>query len=297
MGVVSQIQALSIHDGDGIRTTVFLSGCPLRCRWCSNPETWRCQPVIASHGTRCTDCGRCLAVCPVDDALDPAAPHGVRMDQCSLCGGCVDVCPSAAKSWMGSEMTVSEVVEAVMRSNIFFQTSGGGVTFSGGEATFQTAFFNDLVAAFYDLGIHLALETCGHFEWDAVVESLTRMDLIFFDLKVMDGDRHWALTGVDNGRLLENFRRLSTLGVQVVVRMPVVPGLNADEASVAAVAQFVSEVFPRASMELLPYHGYGRYKYDALGITEEAGDFPVPDAGLMARLKAVVESWGVDLWE
>jgi len=292
-GFVSQIQDFSVHDGDGIRTTIFLSGCPLRCRWCSNPETWGVKPVVASHASRCTDCGRCLQVCPAEGALALDPPHYVNPANCTLCGKCVEVCPSAAKTRMGGEMSVSEVVAKVMRNNIFFQTSGGGVTFSGGEATFQADFFNALVRAFYDLGVHLALETSGFFEWEEVAESLALMDHIFFDLKVMDGSKHRVWTGQDNERILDNFRRLATLGVEVVVRIPIISGVNDNEANIEAAALFVNEVFPRASLELLPYHAYGNYKYEALNLGSQLCVFEAPGDARMEALKALVERCGV----
>ncbi|SCZ77961.1 glycyl-radical enzyme activating protein [Acidaminobacter hydrogenoformans] len=313
-GVVSQLQDFSIHDGDGIRTTIFLSGCPLRCKWCANPETWGRSPVIASHASRCIDCGRCLEACPVEavwsgtgtscevwsgtgpackGALGTAPPHHVDPSRCTLCGKCVEVCPSGAKAMMGSEMPVSEVVEKVMRNNIFFQASGGGVTFSGGEATLQTDFFNALARELYDLDVHLALETCGFFEWDGVAESLTLMDHIFFDLKLMDGQRHLEMTGRDNEKILENFRRLATLGVDVVVRIPVVPGVNDDEVNIEATALFVNETCPRATIELLPYHPYGNYKYEALNMMERLYKYEIPDEARMEALKELVERCGV----
>lgn len=318
-GVVSQLQDFSIHDGDGIRTTIFLSGCPLRCKWCANPETWGRRPVIASHASRCIDCGRCLQVCPVKDglqterwlgtgtsceswsgtgpackgALGAAPPHHVDPSRCTLCGKCVEVCPSGAKTLMGSELSVSEVVEKVMRNNIFFQASGGGVTFSGGEATLQTDFFNALVREFYDLGVHLALETCGFFEWVEVAESLTLMDHIFYDLKLMDSQRHLEMTGQDNEKILENFRRLAALGVDVVVRIPVIAGVNDDVANIEATALFVREVCPRAAIELLPYHPYGNYKYEALNMLERLHVYETPDEARMEALEALVERCGV----
>jgi len=292
-GVVSQIQDFSVHDGDGIRTTIFLSGCPLRCRWCSNPETWGIKPVVASHASRCTDCGRCLQVCPAEGALDLVMPHHVNPAQCTLCGKCVAVCPSAAKTRMGGEMSVSEVVGKVMRNNIFFQASGGGVTFSGGEATFQADYFNRLVREFYDLGVHLALETSGFFEWDEAAESLMLMDHIFYDLKLMDSEKHLEMTGQDNGRILENFRRLASLGVDVVVRIPVISGVNEDEANIEATALFVSEVLPRAAVELLPYHAYGNYKYEALNLGARLYVYETPSEARMEALRALVEKCGV----
>ena len=323
-GVVSQLQDFSIHDGDGIRTTIFLSGCPLRCKWCANPETWGSRPVTASHASRCTDCGRCLAACSVETfwsgtgtyhdaqlgtgtscearlgtgpdckgALAATPPHHADPAKCTLCGKCVEVCPSGAKTMMGSVMSVSEVVDKVMRNNIFFQASGGGVTFSGGEATLQTEFFNALARQFYDLGVHLALETCGFFVWDEVVESLTLMDHIFYDLKLMDAKRHKEMTGQDNEKILENFRRLATLGVDVVVRIPIITGVNDDEANIEATARFVSEVFPRAAIEFLPYHPYGNYKYEALNMMERLYKYETPDEARMEALKALVERCGV----
>lgn len=333
-GVVSQLQDFSIHDGDGIRTTIFLSGCPLRCNWCANPETWVSRPVIASHASRCIDCDRCLEACPVEDvwsgtgtscdaqsgtgtscnvwlgtgtsceprlgtgpdrkgALAITPPHHADPARCTLCGKCVEVCPTGAKTMMGSVMSVSEVVDKVMRNNIFFQASGGGVTFSGGEATLQTDFFNALVREFYDLGIHLALETCGFFEWDEVAESLTLMDHIFYDLKLMAGQQHKEMTGQDNEKILENFRRLATLGVDVVVRIPIIPGVNGDEANIEATARFVSEVFPRAAIELLPYHPYGNYKYQALNLKERSIEYVTPDNVKMESLEALIQRCGV----
>lgn len=198
---------------------------------------------------------------------------------------------------MGSEMSVEDVVDRVMRHKIFFQASGGGVTFSGGEATYQTEFFNALVDAFYDLGIHMTLETSGYFNWDAVAESLSRMDLIFADIKHMDPQMHLKATGQDNRLILENLRKLGALGVDVIVRIPVIPDVNDTDENLRLTALFVREALPGALIELLPYHGYGAYKFEALDLLDQSDTYETPAEDALLRMKQIITDCGVGIAE
>ena len=233
-GFVSQIQEFSVHDGDGIRTTIFLNGCPLRCQWCANPETWSSQ---------------------------------------------------------GTAMSVTEVVSKVMGHGIFFRASGGGVTFSGGEAACQPEFLKALIEAFDDLGVDMALETACSFRWETLAHHLGRLSLIFADIKHMDDSIHRSLTGQGNAEILENIGHLGQLGIRMVIRIPLIPGVNDDEINLIETARFVRTVLPGTPIEILPYHNFGMSKYQALGLT--APVFEVPDRDDVARARTWIEREGV----
>lgn len=260
-GYVMNIQPFSVNDGDGIRTTVFLAGCPLRCRWCCNPEGLTAEK------------------------------------KCSLKDG----------SRMVSLMDADEVLEKIQKHRLFYAYSGGGITFSGGEATWQTEFLDYLSEKIYDMGYSMAIETCGMFDWDKTEHILRRMDLIFADIKLLDNERHRLWTGASNGRILDNIKRLGRLFrenvsphsrrdlAHVVIRIPVVGGINDDEENIRSTAAFVHEHLPHAGIELLPYHEFGKIKYDALGLPYDHPEFRTPDADEMKRLKQIVREEGVEI--
>lgn len=290
-GYILQVQPFSVNDGDGIRTTVFLAGCPLRCRWCSNPEGFRREPLVGWYARRCIGCKRCAEVCPEGIGID----LNLQRDRCTACGKCVEVCPKQARTWMVREADAEEILQEIQTHRLFYSMSGGGVTFSGGEATSQPEFLDCLTKRIYDMGYSMDLETCGYFDFDSVRDSLARMDLIFMDLKHMDSARHEQLTGVPNEKILENIRRLGELPGQAVIRIPVIGGANDDEENIRRSASFVRENLPKARMELLPYHTFGTIKYEALGLPYDHPEFTRPDAEHMQRLRKIVEEEGVTL--
>jgi pyruvate formate lyase activating enzyme len=289
------VQRFSIHDGPGIRTTVFFKGCPLQCRWCHNPESQAAQPEIMLWPDRCIGCQACLAACR----------HGaIRADgegrrpitntaQCVACGACVKVCYADAREMVGWTPTVGEVLSLVARDVAFYDRSGGGATFSGGEPLAQPAFLLALLRGCRTHGIHTTLDTCGHAPWPVLDRVRSLVDLFLYDLKTVDDVRHRRLTGVSNGLILDNLRALSERGHQIVVRVPVVPGVNDDVESLAAIAAFAAGLPHLAGVDLLPYHPTARDKYRRLGRIYDLGDVPPPSQDRLAALAAPLRRRGL----
>ena len=290
-GYIMQIQPFSVNDGEGIRTDIFIAGCPLRCRWCSNPEGFRQKEVIGWHRRKCIGCGACSAVCPqgIGIEMDP------DRDQCIACGACVRACPEGARAGMVTLMDADDIIREIHKHRLFYSYSGGGVTFSGGEATSQPELLDYLSRELYDMGYSLDIETCGYFDFDRVRPALERMDLIFMDLKHMDPEVHRNYTGVSNEKILENMSKLRALQADIVIRVPVIGGVNNSEENITASAAYVHDVLPQARMELLPYHRLGKIKYDALGMEFCQDDFYTPDKTEMERLREIVAAQGVIL--
>jgi len=264
-GVVFNVQRMSMHDGPGVRTNVFLKGCPLRCGWCANPESQLLQPELMLRASRCIDCGQFAEPCA---ACMPAwlATHRRSAIQREEIDARIAVCPTGALGWVGEWRTAGDVMAQVRRDQPFY-SDGGGLTLTGGEPTMQPAFCAALLRLAKAEGIATALETCGHTQWEVLAELLPLLDVLLFDVKQIDPERHREHTGIDNDLILENLRRIARLsGPPMVVRVPVIPGLNADAASLAAIAACVLELArPVASIDLLPYHTLGKAKYQALG--------------------------------
>ena len=288
-GYIMQIQPFSVNDGEGIRTNIFMAGCPLRCRWCSNPEGFEQKELIGWHKRKCIGCGACAAVCPQG--------IGIGMEdrsKCIACGACVKACPGEARARMVTLMDADDVIREVMKHRLFYSYSGGGVTFSGGEATSQPEFLDYVSRELYDSGISIDLESCGYFDFDLVRQSLERMDLIFMDLKHMDPEEHRKYTGVGNECILENIARLGSLREkpEIVIRIPVIGGVNNSEENIAASAAYVHDVLPEAKMELLSYHSLGKIKYEATGIPFDQDRFYTPDKEEMKKLRGIAAAHG-----
>lgn len=268
--IVSSIQRYCLDDGPGVRTTVFLKGCPLRCLWCHNPETHRIEPELMQRDHKCTACGRCVVVCPRSARslfLDGERPY-VTVDRslCSTCGKCVEVCPVQACEICGDEMTVDEVMATVVRDRIFYKSSGGGMTVSGGECAAQPDFTLALLRQAADKGIDRAIETCGQGKAEFFREAAELGTLFLYDLKEMDPERHRELTGVSNERIIENLLMLMDMGARIHVRMPLVPGVNDSDEELAALADFLKENEGRYELcQIMPYHSMGNSKAAALG--------------------------------
>lgn len=265
-GLVSAVRRLAIHDGPGIRTVVFLKGCQLCCLWCAAPETQSSGPDVVFYPERCLACDRCRAVCP-EAAVQVDAAGGRSLDRvrCTLCGQCVEACYAEALTMPAVRRTVREVLAEVVRDRVFYDRSGGGVTISGGEPLQQAEFTAALLRACKGEGLHTAMETSGFQEWDAFARTLTHLDLLLYDLKAMDPEKHMRFTGVPNERVLDNLRRAVSRGVATIIRVPVIPGFNDDEENYQAMGRFLAGSGPIQRVDLLPYHRFGEATYARLG--------------------------------
>ena len=269
--VVSSIQRYCLDDGPGIRTTVFLKGCPLRCLWCHNPETHKTVPELMQRSHKCTACGRCIVVCPKQGRqlhLDGDIPYvTVDRTQCITCGKCEEVCPAEACEICGKEMTVEEVMATVVRDRIFYKSSGeGGMTVSGGECVSQPEFTLALLRAAKEKGITRAIETCGFGSAEFFREAAELDTLFLYDLKEMDSERHRELTGVSNEKIIGNLLMLMDMGARIHVRMPLIPGVNDSDEELSALADFLVEHKGRYELcQIMPYHSMGNSKASALG--------------------------------
>jgi pyruvate formate lyase activating enzyme len=298
-GQIFNIQRYSIHDGAGIRTLVFLKGCPLRCLWCCNPESQKSQPELGFIESRCVGdsaCGApCLSACRLE-AIHLNAQGSPEIDRkvCDVCGKCAEVCGKDALKVVGREMTVDEVMTEVEKDRAFYRRSGGGVTVGGGEPLAQHEFAAELLKAAQEAYLHTALETCGHAPWGHLEAVLKHVDLLQFDLKHMDPAKHQELTGQSNELILSNLKRvLSVKALQdVIVRIPVVPGCNDSEENIRRMAEFVTALGLRQT-ELVPYHRLGVSKYAQYGMVYPlAGCIPAPQNNL-DELRKVVKEFGL----
>ena len=265
-GLVFDIQRCSLHDGPGIRTTVFLKGCPLRCKWCHNPESLDPMPEISLTPTLCIGCGRCVQVCPRQaHRFTEDNEHLIDRDRCVRCGRCADECPAGALEMVGKEMSADEVLDEVRRDKVFYDESGGGMTLSGGEVLAQSAFGAELLRRAKAEGFHTAIETSGHAPWERLERLLPHVDLILYDLKFADSDRHREFTGVPNETIRDNLRRVCSQPRDVEVRVPMITGYNTDDGNIDAIGRFLSSLPHPPRMHLLKYNVLAPGKYARVG--------------------------------
>jgi pyruvate formate lyase activating enzyme len=293
-GTIFQIQRWSVNDGEGIRSTVFFKGCPLRCQWCANPEAWNNQPEVLFFAEKCSGCGRCAQVCN-SGAATMSAGNKSEFDRvkCNACFQCCTVCPTGARKKMGSTVAAEEVLKVIKRDAVFYRESGGGVTFSGGEPFAQATFLRQLVIACSRLGIDTAVETCGFYEWEPVKDIFEYLDCVFVDIKHMDDEIHKKLTGAGNRRILENIALISQINANTIVRVPLMEEVNANEQNIRRMCEFLQKNTRVAGVELLPYHDFGEAKYSAVGAKSQA--FTVPGAAKMEELKQIITSYGIHI--
>ena len=294
-GTIFNIQHYSIHDGPGIRTNVFLKGCPLRCLWCSNPESQQQVPQLMFRADRCTGCGACISSCPV--SAISLVDQRVQNDRslCTGCGACVAVCPNEAREIIGTTATAGEVFDEVAQDKLFY-AKDGGVTLTGGEVLAQPAFASAILQLCRQAKIHTAIETCGFADWAALKEVLQYTDLVLYDLKEMDPEFHKKYTGVDNSRILENLKKIDDqMDLEIWVRVPLIPGCNDDKENLLATARFVKENLHKCTqIHLLPFHRLGEGKYEQLENEPNGFSSTVPDDSYMESLRDYVKSFGLD---
>ncbi|MBW2242222.1 MAG: glycyl-radical enzyme activating protein [Deltaproteobacteria bacterium] len=290
--VVFDIQRFSIHDGPGIRTSVFFKGCALACAWCQNPEALHAAPELTYDVGRCLEaCTSCLAACAAE-AIRPEPTDRVDFARCTGCGDCVDPCPSGALRMIGQSWSVPDLLHAVLRDRDFFEPSGGGVTFSGGEPVLQSQFLQELLPLLREQRIHVAIETCGAYPFELVEPLLGWIDLVLFDLKVIDPIRHARFTSRDNDKILTNLNELLRRAVPLELRMPVVPGWNTDPANLEAIAKLLTELGV-PSLTLLPYNHLWEAKLPRLGTGQQPLGIEVPDEDFYLQLRNSLESHGI----
>jgi pyruvate formate lyase activating enzyme len=288
-GTIFDLRKYSINDGPGIRTTVFLSGCPLSCLWCHNPESQSLTPELLYRASRCLACGACIETCPTGAISPKIDPLGLPSAQskpsknlsalgvlrgekvftdrskCTVCQTCIAICYAGAREFSGRAMTVGEVMTQIEREIPFYDESHGGVTFSGGEPLMQPGFLSALLQACRKQEIHTVVDTSGFANWNVFEQICGDVDLFLYDLKHMDSIHHRKVTGVPNELILENLRRLSALGAKCTVRIPLIPGINADEKNLVESAMFLASLSHIEGVELLGYHDIAQAKYEALG--------------------------------
>lgn len=292
-GIVFNTLRYTIDDGPGIRSTVFLKGCPLRCPWCSNPESQKKQIEILHRKVSCLRCGRCEAKCP--NGAIKVGEDGPKIDRslCTACETCVMGCPNKALQTMGVETTVAEAYKKVMKDRDYYESTNGGVTVSGGEPLMQPEFVAALCEKLQASGIHTCIETTGFADRKNTEKVLPHLSLVYFDLKHMDSKEHQRVTGVPNELILENFKYIVSTGTEVVVRIPYIPGFNDSDENMEATARFVAEVLPGAEVHLLPYHNYGEGKYESLDRTYPMTGLERPPTEQVERSKTIFDKYNL----
>lgn len=283
----------ALHDGPGIRTTVFFKGCPLTCLWCHNPESQGVGQELMYWPERCLGCGQCLEICPNGAVVARAGTLAYLRDQCRACGACCQVCPAGVRELAAKTMSVSEVMAEIEKDLVFYDESGGGVTFSGGEAFLQPVFLIELLKECRKKEIHTTLETCGFVKLELLQTLSARVDLFLYDLKLMDSRKHQAVTGVPNQLILANLHWLAEHHPQVIVRVPIMPGINDDPETLQQIGEFVASLKRVTELHLLPYHKAGADKYRRLGRTYQLPDLQSPDSERMEQIAGQLEQFGL----
>lgn len=265
-GIVFNIQKFCIHDGDGIRTCVFLKGCPLRCIWCHNPESLDTTPNLSFNKLKCSSCGRCLPVCSAR-VIENGTLELLR-EKCVMCGKCEEVCLNDANEIIGKEMTATEILDQVIKDKIFYDTSGGGITITGGEPSYQPHFTLELLTLSKEAGISLAIETCGIGSRDFYEKAADLGTTFLFDIKCIDPLRHKELTGADNAHIIENLQHLMDRGADIIIRLPLVPDCNDSDEDIERLSDFLNKHKGRYRYaEIMPYHTLGIGKSEKIGTT------------------------------
>ena len=280
-GSIFNLQRFSLQDGPGLRTTIFLKGCPLACAWCHNPESQSPLPELLTLESRCIHCGACKAAC--------------GNPECRLCGACVEACPTGARRMIGYRMGIDALLKEVLRDRLFFDQSGGGVTFSGGEPLLQADFVCEMAEVLKARGVHTALDTCGFAKAEDLLRTAARVDLVLFDLKHLDEARHREFTGVSNAPILANLEALSRVHSAIWIRMPVIPGLNDGDDNLEATASLAARTPGVRCVDLLPYHASGASKFTRLGKTYALDGVQPPSTERMEEIARRFRAHGIEV--
>ncbi|HID06022.1 MAG TPA: glycyl-radical enzyme activating protein [Armatimonadetes bacterium] len=294
MGCIFDIKRFAIHDGPGIRTTVFLKGCPLQCLWCHNPESISPHREMLFTPERCIICGACENVCPTGAHRFEDNQHIYERERCVVCGRCADVCHARALEIVGRNVTVADVMSEVEQDIPFYETSDGGLTISGGEPLMQLKFTEALLRVAKQRGLHTCLDTSGYADWNAFERILPLVDLFLYDIKFINDDQHRKWTGVSNARILQNLRQLVNAGANVTLRCPIIPTINDSNEHFRDLAELINELNAPLKCELLPYHRMAVPKYKRLGREYPLADIEIPSNEIVHGWLEQLRAMGVD---
>ncbi|MBA7502805.1 Benzylsuccinate synthase activating enzyme [subsurface metagenome] len=296
-GWVTNLQDFVVHDGPGLRILIFFKGCPLRCRWCQNPESLAPFPEIEFHSSLCLGCLKCLEVCPIPGAIIEDKEQRIDRSKCISCMACVDTCLGTALRSVGEWMSVEQVLERIVRYKPFFDRSDrGGVTLSGGEPTFQPEFTLELLKSCREIGIHTVVETCGYTNYETLKRVAQNVDLLIYDIKHMDEVSHITGTGVSNCLILKNLRRLcKEADTDIVVHIPLIPGFNDDDENVTKTAEFVGSLKKIRHIDLLPFNELPSGKYKAMGLDWGYAEVRRQSPERLTELQDMLQSYGLEV--
>lgn len=300
-GVITNIQVYSLHDGPGVRTLVFLKGCPLQCDWCCNPECVRPDLEVEFYKSKCIQCGACLRACSqkaINQDLELKSGFKIDKELCDECGDCIKTCPAEAIKLVGKVVSVDEVMEKVRKDKYFYLTSRGGLTISGGEPLYQFEFTRELLKRAYEENIDTAIETCGYAPWRRYEQILPYLNLILYDIKHMHPVKHKEMTGASNRLILSNLKKLSKSGVPLIIRLPLIPEFNLDQDNTVKTAEFISNLANVTEVNLMPFHQLGKDKYQRLCQEYSLKDLKSLDSDAegmdkIREIKSTLETYGL----
>ena len=294
-GEIFDIKKYAIHDGPGIRTTVFFKGCPLSCWWCHNPESLSSDTHRLYRGERCIACRQCLSVCDSGAIQVFEGRLQWSADDCSYCRDCASTCPAEAVEFIGQTMTVDQVVAEIAKDTLFYDQSSGGVTISGGEPLMQPLFLMELLDACGEQGLHRTVDTSGHADIQILLDTASRTDLFLYDIKHMDPEMHVRYTGVSNDKILANLEQLSRQGARIIIRLPVIPGINADDENIDRTGTLAASLDGVIGINILPYHCAADVKYKNLGLGNCPHDVQRPSEDVIAAVARHLESYKLEV--
>jgi pyruvate formate lyase activating enzyme len=301
-GVIFNIQRFSVHDGPGIRSTVFFKGCSLHCFWCHNPEGLKLKPEVQFDVRKCIFCGDCIAICKNTAHINKDNQHIYQREKCVICGECIDSCFSGALEIIGKTVKVDEIMKDILQDRSYYQSSGGGVTLSGGEPVIQKEFALEILKRCKNENINTALETSGNYKWDELSCLLEYTDIIMMDLKIMDPEKHQKNTGVRNDKILQNAKTLASTDKPLIFRTPVIPTINDSEEEITEICKFVKSLIEirknngngqYIKYELLPFHKLASDKYATLGINNKAINLEHMSIERMNELNKLIKSFEI----
>ena len=295
VGTIFDIKKYAIHDGPGIRSTVFFKGCPLACRWCHNPEGINVASQRIYRRERCIGCGECIRICPHEAMIQTAEGIVWNSAKCDLCQTCADHCPAEAIEFVGRKVAVDEVMREIVKDIAFYDESGGGITLSGGEPLMQPDFLLELLDACAETDLHRTVDTTGYAASELLLQVAQKTDLFLYDLKLMDDARHRDFTGVSNERILNNLKLLAQMGARIQVRVPIIPGINSDFENIDRTAEFVSDLTGVEQIAILPFHNSARGKYGRLGMDCISSQIECPSKEHLKIIAARLEKSGLQV--